>query len=478
MHLTKRYLKKSGYEVPMEIKRYKESKIFKNEKILPSKVTDKPFISKDVALDSDEIEVLGLPPSYGVFANLGEEYFEVDLEQGFAKYRYSKHKDDTEGMDEDFKVTEEEQQIIDENEAESRQVYDPGNKTLDLRKKRATDVKHNTRVHLPRALNTKVEAGIEIRRQEYMRVHNEYTKEFCDEKCNQQSNLSQSQRSGLKKLKNRIKNGEIIVCMTDKSGKLAVLSMQEYLKAGAVHTDKDEEVDLEFVKQTQRILNGHTAMWIKITNMGADWKHQDRHRETHINNSSSVCPMYLLLKDHKVYNPDDGPPPTRPVCGSVTGMNVHFSNIISDLLEALASAREDTAESISSEDFLSKFDRFNKKVDEGMETNDGLGSESDSDDGGYHTDEEEFDEQTDCTEEETVIVGADAKALYPSMEGDITGTITKLVAMNTTANFDHGGKEETLGNSLGHCRQSCFQNSYLPIWRSVFQPKEGRTNWP
>ena len=98
MHLTKRYLKKSGYEVPMEIKRYKESKIFKNEKILPSKVTDKPFISKDVALDSDEIEVLGLPPSYGVFANLGEEYFEVDLEQGFANYRYSKHKDDTEGI--------------------------------------------------------------------------------------------------------------------------------------------------------------------------------------------------------------------------------------------------------------------------------------------------------------------------------------------------------------------------------------------
>ena len=63
-------------------------------------------------------------------------------------------------------------------------------------------------------------------------------------------------------------------------------------------------------------------------------------------------------------------------------------------------------------------------------------NESDND-GGYHTDEEEFDEQTDCAEGETVIVGADAKALYSSMEGDIIGTIsiTKLVATNTRANF-------------------------------------------
>ena len=70
----------------------------------------------------------------------------------------------------------------------------------------------------------------------------------------------------------------------------------------------------EIVHQTQRILNGHVSEWIKMTGMGEKWKHVKRQRETHIDHGESVAPLYLLIKDHKPYDPAVQLPPSRPVC--------------------------------------------------------------------------------------------------------------------------------------------------------------------
>ena len=98
--------------------------------------------------------------------------------------------------------------------------------------------------------------------------------------------------------------------------------------------------------------------------------------------SASVPPLYLLVKDHKSYA-GSGPPPTRPVCGAVSGMNVHLSNIISTYLEAIADEMENTSEVISTEDALSKLDEYNRRVDK---TADDVGEDGDD----TETDEEEF----------------------------------------------------------------------------------------
>ena len=252
-HLKKTYLKNdTGDKLAKNISRFKSAKVFNNMK-LPESEKELPVVVGDVNLDSEELEVLGLPPKFAMFEKLSEEDFEVDTEICFSKYRWDKHQDEgtnNENDDEETKVTEDEQELMDQWEAASRQTYDPVTNVFDHRNKRATDVKHNTRVYLPKALDTKLEAGIEVRRQKYLEVHREYAKEFCDEKNNQQSNLTQSQKQGLRKLRKRIKDGEIVVCLTDKSGKMAVMTMEMYQKAGAVHTDKDEEVDMEYVRQT------------------------------------------------------------------------------------------------------------------------------------------------------------------------------------------------------------------------------------
>ena len=128
------------------------------------------------------------------------------------------------------------------------------------------------------------------------------------------------------------------------------------------HTLKDEEVDDETTDSTQKLLNGHTSMWLKMSKMGESHQHQQRQRATHIEQSATVPPLYLLVKDHKKQN-DDEPPSTCPVCGATAGMNNHLSNIISVYLEATADEMDNNREVISTEDALSRIDRYNKRVE-------------------------------------------------------------------------------------------------------------------
>ena len=53
----------------------------------------------------------------------------------------------------------------------------------------------------------------------------------------------------------------------------------------------------------------------------------------------------------------------HPVCGASAGMNNHLSNIISVYLEATADEMDNNREVISTEDALSRIDRYNKRVE-------------------------------------------------------------------------------------------------------------------
>ena len=141
---------------------------------------------------------------------------------------------------------------------------------------------------------------------------------------------------GLKSLLRKVKEGLIVILQTDKSGKFAVMSVEDYLAAGKVHTDKDECVGEDFVRETQRILNGHCSLLMKIFNTGSNWSHESRHREARLNKSCQVPILKLLFKDHKSWVPGQGPIPTRPVCAANGGMNVHLSELVSMILEPLA----------------------------------------------------------------------------------------------------------------------------------------------
>ena len=401
-HLQEEFRKEANVrtEIPEKLKKYEDLSIYsevegeENQEIEPE-IT---IVGENIEIDEEELSVLRLGPDYAIVEKLIQEDFNVDVEMALCKYRWEIRKTTEEKLDDEEEIDDDEKELHEELEAESRQPFNPMDKTLDPRKMRVTDFKLNTRVHLPKPLSTIQEAKIEIRREKLNEVFNNFINEKCSEKGDQKLNLSKAQGRGLKKLKKRLKDGDLVIFMTDKSGKFAITDLVNYSKMGEVHTSKDIEVDAVEAKKTERRLNGHNSMWIKMAQFGSDWNHQSRMREAVIQNSGLVPNLSLLLKDHKSIKPGEIPK-TRPVVGAFQGMGVGLSEMLSGFLEAMADCKENTIEVISTEDFVNRINEFNK---------------------------------VSCEGENLVIVGADATALFPSMWARTTGRTVGKAALKTT----------------------------------------------
>ena len=365
-------------------KMYEGAKIFDEECNMKNEDEYEPCIvcmeDEEVIISEEEKDLLALGPKFCVRNNLNEEIFEGEVEECIIKYRWDQMSRDiaeNEAKKEDpayknielFFTNEENEEMREELEeerdieyAKSRMIYDPIEAKINLSKRRATDQKNNARVIFPRrSKNFENEAKLETLRTE---VRAEF-KNFMDEKCKkggqQRSNLTKNQQAGLKSLTERVKNGEIIVVPTDKSGRFAIMSRRAYEAAGMVHVKNDVKVGWAELREAQTRLNGHVAMMAKIFRMGKSWDHYDRIRETIINEGLSVCPLSLLFKDHKGWSKDSGKvPPTRQVAGGHMGMNLHLSEIISDILEPVVETLPGGEEVISSEDLQANFEEVNK----------------------------------------------------------------------------------------------------------------------
>ena len=231
--------------------------------------------------------------------------------------------------------------------------------------------------------------------------------------------MTAQQQRGYKKLQKRIQEKEIVVMQTDKTDKLAVVSREMYEKMGEAHTKDDKVITWEDARRIQRLTNGHTSCWIKIGKMGETWKQVERIRETCINQSCCVAPMYQTLKDHKKLKPGEIHK-TRAIVSSKSGMGVHLNNILSEFIEPLADSIEGKIEVISGEEMLNRIDRLNKLV------------EIQGEEGEATRDTEDL---VDLTR--AVLTGADAVGLYPSMKKRTTGKVIREEAIRSEVKWQN-----------------------------------------
>ena len=89
----------------------------------------------------------------------------------------------------------------------------------------------------------------------------------------------------------------MVVLPTDKTGNFAAMRRESYEAAGQSHVKEDKEVDWSYLKNAQRELNGHAAMWIKVFRIGKNWNHVARVRETMIGDS-----LAIRTKEHRRAN--------------------------------------------------------------------------------------------------------------------------------------------------------------------------------
>ena len=174
--------------------------------------------------------------------------------------------------------------------------------------------------------------------------------------------MSKSEVRGLKSLKNRIAKGQLVIADSDKSKRFCVLSQEQYIESGNVHTSKDIEIQPHQIKKIQKSVNDHVFWANRIFQCGSNWNHTDRMATNLVDNGEQVCKMTLLIKDHKKWSPgSEGPPPSRPVISGNSGLNCHLSDLISMVIEPIA--YEASGNEIDSTDsMIARINRINKEL--------------------------------------------------------------------------------------------------------------------
>ena len=259
-------------DLPRWLEKYQECKIFMKACNMMAEQVKGPVLveeeGKPIPFSENEKKALSLGPKFCVFEKEDLEEFLSGIEISLAKYKWDKINDDETDEDEEDNFTEEEKEeharIGAETiriEAQSRTIYLKEEKTFDYSRKRATDMKNNAKVYLPKALKVEEEAALEALRQEWLQV---YKNHFQTAGKQEESNLTSEEKDGIKSIRKRRKEGEIVIVPTDKSNRFSVMTLDTYLKAGKVHTNKDKEITAEEVKQNQNEVNGHVSMGLKI----------------------------------------------------------------------------------------------------------------------------------------------------------------------------------------------------------------------
>ena len=245
------------------------------------------------------------------------------------------------------------------NKEERVWPYNPITSTLDLRYLRSTDLPCNSFVHLPDALEESEEIKVQNMKRELIKATEDYIMEQ-KEKRNQDPgrvNLTKEETKGLKQLKER---EDIVIFQTDKSGRFAVDTHENYILATTPHVENDIVVDEKEHDEVQRMANAHTAMWLRFSKAGecsrSDSEYNRIKSSLKVNNHG-YAPLYTLRKDHKKAEDPNIGPPTRPVCGGSAGYNHKISHLLGYFLRPVWQEGETVC--TSTEEMLAAIEEVN-----------------------------------------------------------------------------------------------------------------------
>ena len=457
-HLKNKYNsdKKADKMVPEDITEFSECTIYDKNKFenLSSDSYEVKIIG-DVELSGQELQVLKLHPKFCIVEKLQEITFEHEQEVALAKLRmeFRKHEENQE-------LTQEEVENSEELEARCRQVFNPETQEYDARRRRVTDLQECSRITLPKPLKAEDEAKLELRKTTQMGIFKKFLAENTNKNNDQKSNLTRQEQEGLKSLQKRIKEGDIIILKTDKSSKFTVTNRQEYLKMGEEHVNKDKIVNRQELIETEETINGHSRAWAHIWGSGKDHKHFERILNSKVTHSENVANLYLMHKDHKPGVK------TRPTATGHSSNSLGLSNSVAEILESVANSEPRRYNTISSEDMLSRMHSYNKKItekDKNKNTAPEITSKQQANcspkkpmaSQGVHEPwdpppksetplkmplatqgvPEPWDPPQE-QEQEYSVIGSDVKALYPSIESELTGKIIRTRVEKSSIEFN------------------------------------------
>ena len=184
----------------------------------------------------------------------------------------------------------------------------------------------------------------------------EYKETNCNEKgFIKKGNVSRAVSDGIKSIKERTKEKEIVVYTTDKTGELSVDTTTNYVEALSAHTVNDTKVNKKKVKSLENKCNDHLKQHNKMFSVGSTFGQEQRVSNASTATNVPAPPLYGLRKTHKpVPNP-----PVRPVCGASNAPNSRLGHFLSRIVNNFADCAENSTECRSSEEMRAAFTDFN-----------------------------------------------------------------------------------------------------------------------
>ena len=171
-------------------------------------------------------------------------------------------------------------QGLDEQEAElaCKRVYDETEKVVDFRKKRVTDTGLNKRITLPYPVDTRTEDKIQDLVNDLdeaiLRAGREDESGRLRAGKQNPSGVNNDQQRGRENILKREREGELIVVLTDMSGKRAVMTQEIYHQLMEPHITGDTIHTRDEVDQAEKQFNGAAAQILKVFKVGEDWHHE------------------------------------------------------------------------------------------------------------------------------------------------------------------------------------------------------------
>ena len=235
---------------------------------------------------------------------------------------------------------------------------------IDINKLKRTDLPFNQFVSMPGGVSEEEEIRLHKFKNEVKSIA-----ESLKTESKGWSNLSEGELKGLERLKERIGEREIVCYKTDKSGRWAVDTIQNYREC-AMELVSDENKIPSITMKThdvgEREMNCHALALVRMMGARND-KTGDRIRWTITADGTKVAPLYGLRKDHKevMEGQEAKGPKMRPVSGSEDCSTKRVGYILSKILTEIIP--RNTTQCESTDELLREFEVVNRgDVDEGV----------------------------------------------------------------------------------------------------------------
>ena len=161
-------------KIPNEMQEFITLSVFDREKFeRVNTLTYEVTCVGDLNLIDEQKSIFRLHPNFSIIENLQDDSLEFEQEVAYCKARMTLHKELDETETEE-KMSPEQEQFAEEEDARSRLTFDPLTKTYNDRKRRVKDLEECSRVTLPRPLPTKHETYIEMRRGIHSKIVKDY----------------------------------------------------------------------------------------------------------------------------------------------------------------------------------------------------------------------------------------------------------------------------------------------------------------